>query len=272
MAEARTPRGFLGEMARASAARAATLDAAALARAVARLPPRELPLAQEDFVLLGELKPSSPSRGELATGAALDPAGRARCLAEAGVSALSVLTEPSRFGGSLALLREVRAATELPIMRKDFLVSPAQVHEARLAGADLVLLVVAILDDLQLAAMLQACAASGLLPLLEAFDVAELRRADAALGRRPGLLGLNCRDLRTLAVDPRRFADLAPRLPPGRRVVAESGLTNGGGIRHVRALGYGGALVGTALMTAEDPGALARTMVQAARGPARRVA
>src|SRR5690606_28046720 len=156
-------------------------------------------------------------------------------------------------------------------MRKDFLVSPRQVLEARAAGAGGVLLIVAMLDDAALGEMLAAAREQGLFVLLEAFDEPDLERAAALLagGTTPGdalvLVGVNSRDLRTLAVDPERLARLAPRLPAGIAAVAESGLHTPADAATAAALGYRLALVGTALMRAADPARLAADMLAAGR-------
>ncbi len=266
---------FLGQMARHSQARASALlqtKSLSQLRQDARLAGPGRPVDLGGFVLIGELKRCSPSEGSLESSGSTDACQRASMLESAGLSAISVLTEPTRFGGSLDDLSAVARTTTLPVMRKDFLVHPAQIFEARLHGASMVLLVAGIVDDDALEGLLDACAEAGVLPLLEAFDAAELHRAHLALEGRPGLLGLNCRDLRSLRVDPRRFASLAPRLPTGRRVIAESGLSSAGGIRRVVDLGYGGALVGSALMRSDDPAHLAARMARAARDASRRAA
>jgi indole-3-glycerol phosphate synthase len=254
--------GFLAEMARASAQRARRLaegvGRSALERRVASLlPPRRLRLAPEGFDLVAEIKLASPALGALAPGADL-AAIRARAAAHAsgGAAMLSVLTEPTRFAGALAHLAAVAEAVPLPALRKDFLVDPLQVLEARASGAAGVLLVLRLLDEAALAAMLGAARECGLLVLLEVFEANELPRVNELLARDrlpPLLLGVNARDLVTLAVDPGRHAALAPRLPAGIPCVAESGLESAAELRAVAAAGYRLALVGGALMTAADP-------------------
>jgi indole-3-glycerol phosphate synthase len=265
---------FLAEMAAQSAARAPAPGAEAALLAACRAAPPAPPLRLADFDLVAEIKRSSPAEGALQ--ADTDVAARATTYARAGAAAVSVLTEPARFGGSLEdLAAAARALAPLgvPAMRKDFLVDPRQVLEARAAGAGGVLLIVAMLDDAALGELLGTAREHGMFVLLEAFDEADLERAAAWLpGRtRPGnshaqlLVGVNTRDLRTLAVDSRRLARLAPQLPPGVPAVAESGLHAPADAAAAAALGYRLALVGTALMRAADPARLAADMLAAGR-------
>ena len=267
---------FLARMADASAGRVRRARAAgseAMLLAACRDMPAPAPLRPGDFELIAEVKRHSPAEGAL--GGDTDVAGRATGYAAAGAAAVSVLTEPARFGGSLEDLATAAGALRgagIPAMRKDFLVDPWQVLEARAAGAGGVLLIVAMLDDGVLREMLAAAREHALFVLLEAFDEADLERA-APLARgaqdAPVLVGVNSRDLRTLAVDPERLARLAPELPAGEPAVAESGLHTPDDAAAVAALGYRLALVGTALMRAEDPGALAGAMLAAGREQAR---
>ena len=264
-------------MAKASAervrvARAASGEAALLAACRAHPAPPRLVLA--DFDMIAEIKRHSPAEGAL--GPVTDVAARARAYADAGAAAVSVLTEPERFGGSLDDLAAATRALEgsvVPVMRKDFLVDPWQVLEARAAGAGGVLLIIAMLNDVLLAELLATAREHGLFVLLEAFDEADLERAaphlDGWSEAAPVLVGVNSRDLRTLAVDPARLARLAPLLPPGVPAVAESGLHTAVDAAEAAALGYRLALVGTALMRAQDPGALAAAMLAAGREQAR---
>ena len=264
---------FLEQMAAASRervhrARAGQGEAALLAACQAAARPPRLRLA--DFDVIAEIKRHSPAEGVL--GATVDVAGRAATYAGGGAAAVSVLTEPARFGGSLDDLAGAVAALQpagIPAMRKDFLVDPWQLLEARAAGAGGALLIVAMLDDILLEEMLATAAEQGLFVLLEAFDEADLERAGRhAAGRSgpaPVLVGVNTRDLRTLAVDATRLERLAPRLPPRIPAVAESGLHTADDAARAAALGYRLALVGTALMRASDPGGLVADMVQAGR-------
>lgn len=271
---------FLAQMARASAARARALAGQpgrlALERRAAVTPPARRPvLAEAGFDLVAEVKLASPALGRLAPPA--DPASiveRARRYEQGGACALSVLTEPERFAGELAHLTAAAGACALPVMRKDFLVDPLQVLEARAAGAAGVLLVLRLLDEPRLASMLAAAREHGLFVLLEAFDAEELARAARVLEgeRRPALwIGVNARDLVTLAVDRERHRTLAAQLPRGTPCVAESGLESAQDVRAVAEAGYQLALVGGALMRAADPSACARTLLAAGRtrgGPA----
>jgi indole-3-glycerol phosphate synthase len=264
---------FLAQMAassaaRVTAARAMRSQADLLAACGATPAPPALRLGS--FDLIAEIKRNSPAEGAL--GADTDVAARARSYGDAGAAAVSVLTEPARFAGSLEDLGTAACALwprGVPAMRKDFLVDPWQVLEARAAGAGGVLLIVAMLADVLLSELLATAREHGLFVLLEAFDEADLERAGALREAGPGaaqvLVGVNTRDLRTLAVDPGRLARLAPRLPPGMPAVAESGLHAAADAAAAAALGYRLALVGTALMRAADPGQLAAAMLAAGR-------
>ncbi len=261
---------FLKSMAEASAARAAAL---------ARVPESALdkpvvPLPRSGFGVIAEIKGRSPAEGALG-GMDIDHAARARAYADAGAAAISVLTEPSRFDGALEhLSRAAGAAAHTPVMRKDFLVAPAQVVEARAAGASGVLLIVAMLDDATLRSMLDCAAEHGLFVLLESFDTADIARARRSLAAADEdrlasgqlLFGVNTRDLRTLEVDTGRLERLVAELPDGRRV-AESGIGTAADAAGAARLGYDMVLVGSALMRAGDPGALVEAM-RAAGGAA----
>lgn len=264
---------FLAQMAARSAAR---VRAARAARSEAQLldasraAPAAPPLRLGSFELIAEIKRNSPAEGRL--GADVDVAARASAYAAAGAAAVSVLTEPERFGGSLADLETAALAlaeSGVPAMRKDFLVDTWQVLEARAAGAGGILLIAAMLDDAQLEEMLAAARDAGLFVLLEAFDEADLARAAKGLlpaqQGPPVLVGVNTRDLRTLEVDPARLARLAPCLPRGIPAVAESGLHDGADAASAAVLGYRVALVGTALMRAARPGEKVAQMLAAGR-------
>jgi indole-3-glycerol phosphate synthase len=259
---------FLRQMAASSAERAAAVPALRsedLDRPLA-------PLSADGFDVIAEIKNRSPAEGALA-GPDSDRLARAQVYARAGAAAISVLTEPSRFDGSLSHLEEVAAAVPgTPVMRKDFLVDPVQVDEARAAGASGVLLIVAMLDDTRLRAMLDRSLELGMFVLLEAFDREDLvtmRRLlapadlDAASSGRL-LFGVNSRNLRTLAVDANRLADFVADLPRGPRV-AESGLATAEDAERVARYGYSMALVGTALMRSDDPAGLIGAMRSAGR-------
>ncbi len=259
---------FLQNMATSSAERAAAADSKFVA---ADFDKPVVPLVLGDFDLIAEIKDHSPAEGALAT-AESDRAERAACYARGGAAAISVLTEPSRFAGSLEHLEEVvNAVPDTPVMRKDFLVEPVQILEARKAGASGVLLIAAMLGDARLREMLDCCYEHGLFVLLESFDEDDLRRSrdllDHAQDADPAsagqlLFGVNTRNLRTLEVDSDRLANFAPELPRGINV-AESGQHTAQDAAAVAKLGYSMALVGTALMRSDDPEALVRAMIKA---------
>jgi indole-3-glycerol phosphate synthase len=246
---------FLRDMAQSSAERAATLAAIPASTLDGPL----VPLALEGFNVIAEIKQRSPAEGALTRGDA-DRSTQATRYAAGGAAAISVLTEPSRFDGSLEHLKEVVAACpDVPVMRKDFLVDPIQIQEARRDGASGVLLITAMLDDKALRSMLDCAFEHGLFVLLEAFDEHDLLRSKqlrasdldrAVTGQL--LFGLNTRNLRSLEVDPDRLERLATSMPAGYRV-AESGLKTAADASRVAGWGYQLALVGTALMRSEDP-------------------
>lgn len=273
---------FLERMAAASQRRCeqarARIDEAALRRHVAALPPPPAPRFDAvAFHLIAEVKRRSPSAGQLAA-ASLSPVEQAGLYARAGALAVSVLTEPEEFAGDLADLEAVTTALPaLPVMRKDFLVSPYQVLEARAAGAAGVLLIAALLEPRQLEAMLSCALELGLFVLVEVFGPDDLARCQPVVlaaaatpeGKGRVLLGVNCRDLRTLRVEVGRFAALAPQLPPGLPWVAESGIETPAQAGEVAALGYRLALVGTALMRSGDVVASAAALLAAGRAALR---
>lgn len=275
--------GFLEHMARSSAARVAAAKARLSEqelRALVRTlpPPPPLVLSRSGFDLIAELKLRSPAAGRLAGAGAAhvnEIGGRVAAYGEAGAAAVSVLTEPARFDGALehleAASRALRAAAApgVPAMRKDFLVDPYQVLEARLCGAGGVLVILRMLSDAQARALLDCAGAEGLFVLLEAFDEADIERAHAFVAARSPrdelLVGVNCRDLDTLQVVPGRLEALAARLPDDVPRVAESGVGSADDAARVAAAGYDLALVGSALMVGSDPGALVRDMLAAGR-------
>ncbi|MDH3430403.1 MAG: indole-3-glycerol-phosphate synthase [Gammaproteobacteria bacterium] len=227
-----------------------------------------IPLALDSFDVIAEIKDRSPAEGDLANEHS-DRRVQAQQYVAGGAAAISVLTEPSRFSGSLGHLAEVVAAVPgTPVMRKDFLVDPVQILEARKAGASGVLLIVTMLDDRVLRSMLDCAAEHELFVLLESFGADDLSRVRQLLDNPADqqraeagqlLFGVNTRDLRTLHVEPDRLAALAPMLPAGR-CVAESGLHNADDAAAVAELGYRLALVGTALMRSHDPASLVAAM------------
>ena len=273
--------GFLDDMARSSASRAAQAMArepfADLERRAQAAPPgARLQLSNQGFDVIAELKLNSPAAGRLGAPHE-DWLQRVTAYARGGAAAVSVLTEPSRFDGSLEHLRQASAALapfKVPAMRKDFLVDPYQVLEARAAGAGGVLLIVRMLSRAQLAQLLDVAAEHALFVLLEAFDHADLHSARELLAARPRhgaaggaeiLVGINSRDLQTLEVVPGRFEDLAPQLPLAWPAVAESGVATPSDALRTMGLGFRLALIGTALMSCDDPGRLLREILATAR-------
>jgi indole-3-glycerol phosphate synthase len=232
-------------------------------------PPPQLSLPANGFDLIAEIKRRSPAAGQLA-GESLSIVEQARAYVAGGAAALSVLTEPDEFSGELGQVTEVAAALPgVPVIRKDFLVGTYQVLEARAAGAAGVLLIAAILESGQLGEMLAQALELGLFALIEVFDEDDLARCTAlpASANAPGrvLIGVNCRDLRSLEVNFPRFGAMAPLLPRQLPWVAESGIESPEQAAAVARLGYRLALVGTALMRAGDPQAAARRLLAAGR-------
>ena len=210
--------------------------------------------------LIAEVKRSSPSKGALSDIA--DPAALAAAYEAGGASAVSVLTEQRRFNGTLADLDAVRARVQLPLLRKDFMVSDYQIWEARAHGADLVLLIVAALEQAQLEHMLALATELGMTTLVEVHDADEVERALAA---GTSLLGVNNRDLRTLEVHRDQFERLAARIPNSVYKVAESGVRNAADFRHYAQCGADAVLDGEALVTGGDPLAAVQEMLAAGR-------
>lgn len=206
--------------------------------------------------IIAECKRRSPSRGVLRVD--YDPVAVARSYARAGAAAVSVLTEPTFFDGTLAHLEGIRDAVDIPVLRKDFVVTEYQVLEARAAGADAVLLIVAALRPRELRALAQHAASLGLDVLVEVHDSRELA---SAIDAGAEIVGVNNRNLRTLAVDLRASEDVIARMPPGVVAVSESGLNTAADLRHLRALGYSAFLIGERFMLAPDPGAGVRQLV-----------
>ena len=295
--------GFLDDMARSSAARVAEAirheSVDALERRARRAAPSApLRLSASGFDVIAELKLRSPAAGQLSRESE-DWLGRVAAYARGGAAAVSVLTEPSRFDGSLDHLRRaaaVLAPLGVPAMRKDFLVDPYQVLEARAAGAGGVLVILRMLTRPRIDQLLDVAAEHGMFVLLEAFDAEDLAMArdlktaravrhagsaeggsefanggelanggEFANGGEMILMGVNCRDLQTLKVVQERFAALAPLLPEGWPAVAESGVASSLDARRMQQLGYRLALIGTALMESGDPSQLLRHIFDATR-------
>jgi len=271
---------FLAGMAASSRARSLAAQAKVPARELrARLAdlPATPALKLASFDLIAEVKLRSPAVGQLKSAADEDIGGRVVKYAMAGAAAVSILTEPSRFDGSLDDLRVgARALTPLgvPAMRKDFLVDTYQVLEGRLAGAGGVLAIIRMLPRSELEQLVDAALELSMFVLLEAFDAPDIELAhslvDARRAQRPLLLvGVNSRDLTTLKVVPGRLGQLAASLPANVKRVAESGVATPADAARAAASGYDLALVGSALMSAPDPDELARAMLTAARAAVR---
>lgn len=235
---------FLQTLADHSRKRAAALPAQAklVHQASHRPAPRPLALRPRRLEVIAEIKRRAPSAGTL--NAEVDVAAQARAYAAGGARAISVLTEPDEFLGRDEDLGAA-ACAGLPLIRKDFLVTPEQILESRALGADGVLLIAAILPGRQLASMLAAADDAGLFALVEAFDEPDLKRAGECGAR---LVGVNCRNLRDLSVDFERFEKLRPLIPQTAQAVAESGIATPAQFARVAALGYDAALIGSALM------------------------
>lgn len=240
-----------GAVADASARRATRSLAQVEADALAQAPALDAVAALSPTAhvkIIAEVKRSSPSRGALAPIA--DPAALAVSYQTGGASAISVLTEGRRFAGSLDDLEQVRAAVGLPVLRKDFIVEPYQVLEARAAGADLVLLIVAALDQGTLAELHGLIGQLGMTALVETHSADEL---DRALGVGATVVGVNARDLSTFDLDRDLFGSLADRIPSGVIRVAESAVLEPADVAHYRAAGADVVLIGEALVRGEDP-------------------
>jgi len=267
---------FLANMAASSRARSLA--------AQARRPERELRARLADlpatprlkltsFDLIAEVKLRSPAVGLLKAAADEDVGARVATYAQAGAAAVSILTEPSRFDGSLEdLASGARALAPLgvPAMRKDFLVDGYQVLEGRVAGASGVLAILRMLPRAALESLVDTALGLGMFVLLEAFDAADLELAQALVDSRAAnrdllLVGVNSRDLVTLKVVPGRLDEMASQLPRTVKCVAESGVATAADAARVASCGYDLALVGSALMSAPDPAVLARAMLADAR-------
>ena len=223
--------------------------------------------AGPEVSVIAEVKRASPSKGALA--AIADPASLAVDYEAGGAAIISVLTEQRKFGGSVADLAAVREAVAVPILRKDFIVSSYQLWEARAYGADLVLLIVAALEQNALVSLVERAASIDLVPLVEVHTEEELDRAIAAGAT---VLGINARNLATLEVDRTVFARLAPRVPRGVVKVAESGVRGPHDLLAYAAAGADAVLVGESLVTGKDPRSAVADLVTAGLHPALRSA
>jgi indole-3-glycerol phosphate synthase len=236
--------------------------------AVASRPPQgdlfRTRLAGPGINVIAECKRRSPSRGVLRE--EYDPVAIARGYEKAGAAAISVLTEPTFFDGSLDHLERVRQHVRIPLLRKDFIVCDYQLHEAAARGADAALLIVSALDHVQLRALMRTARSLGLAVLTEVHDREELTRAvDAGAD----IIGVNSRNLRTLTVDPMVLAEVGGAIPREAIGVAESGLKHASDIARFRTIGYRGFLIGERFMTDADPGAALGALIGQAAVEAR---
>jgi indole-3-glycerol phosphate synthase len=234
-------------------------DVALMARVSAMPPAKDLEAALtvgEPPALIAEVKRASPSAGMIAED--VNPSVLARAYQAGGAAAVSVLTEPRYFQGSLADLQAVRSSVSIPVLRKDFLIHPSQVIEARASGADAVLLIVAALTDAQLRALLEAAGDVGLATLVETHSDEDLRRA---LDSDAKLIGVNARDLETLEVDVAGALGRVGRVPDDRISVLESGISTRANVDAALEAGASAILVGEALMRADDPARAVRKLL-----------
>jgi indole-3-glycerol phosphate synthase len=235
-----------------------------LARGLSRaLPVRNFAAALKKsgkISLIAELKKASPSAGLLRI--PYDVGYGARCYAQAGVSALSILTEENYFLGDLGHIAEAKKAVSLPVLRKDFIVDPYQVYEARAAGADAVLLIVALLEDAEISDLLALTRRLGMTPLVEIHEAEELNRAVSCGAE---MIGVNSRNLKDLSMNPQAFEKLVPMIPAGKIVVAESGIKTPADVKALKRLKVNAMLVGESLLKHADLEAAAKVLVQAGK-------
>jgi indole-3-glycerol phosphate synthase len=222
-------------------------------------------LKGQDVAVIAEVKRASPSKGAMA--AIADPAALAADYEAGGARVISVLTEPRRFAGSLDDLAAVREAVQVPVLRKDFVVSSYQLWEARAYGADMVLLIVAALEQNALVSLVERALSIGLVPLVEVHTSGELDRAVEAGAK---VIGVNARNLATLEVDRGVFARIAPRIPDGIIKIAESGIRGPHDLLAYAAAGANAVLVGESLVTGKDPRSAVADLVTAGSHPALR--
>jgi indole-3-glycerol phosphate synthase len=246
----RTPLERLKEMARQAASSSRDVMAA---------------LRGQDVAVIAEVKRASPSRGAMA--AIPDPAALARDYEAGGASVISVLTEPRYFGGSLEDLVAVRECVAVPVLRKDFIISAYQLWEARAHGADMVLLIVAALEQNALISLVERAMSIGLVPLVEVHTDAEVVRAADAGAK---VIGVNARNLATLEVDRKAFERLAPLIPADIVKIAESGIRGPRDLFQCAAAGADAVLVGESLVTGKDPRSAVADLVTAGSHPALR--
>lgn len=247
------------------AAREAVTSLAELKEAAETVPPPMDALAalrEPGIGVIAEVKRTSPSRGQLAP--IPDPAELARAYENGGARIVSVLTEQRRFNGSLDDLDQVRAAVSIPVLRKDFIVRPYQIHESRAHGADMLLLIVAALEQPALVSMIDRTVSLGMTPLVEVHTEEE---ADRALQAGAAVIGVNARDLKTLEVHRDCFARIAPGLPSDVIRIAESGVRGPADLLAYAGAGADAVLVGEGLVISGDPRGAVADLVTAGRHP-----
>ncbi len=259
------PKGPLGELTERSRLRAreselARGELAAAASGTSGSPDFAAALRLPHVAVIAELKRSSPSKGDIAP--SLNTADRTRAYVAGGAAALSILTEASRFGGSLADLRAASAAVEVPLLRKDFITSEIQILEAKVYGAAAVLLIARALPPSELADLATAARALGLTPLIEIRDEQELATAIAVPG---AVIGVNNRDLETLIIEPEVGARMIPLVPADRIAVYESGISDRAGVEFAATLGADAVLVGSSLSASPDGAEAVRTLAAVPR-------
>ncbi len=259
------PTGTLGELTRAAHERASAVapllaEIRAAARDAAPAHPFATALRRATIAVIAEVKRASPSKGPIAPG--LDAAAQAMAYASGGAAAISVLTEPARFGGSLADLASVSGNVALPVIRKDFLVHPVQLWEARAAGASAALLIVRSLSPSELQQLVETAQEAGLETLVEVRDADELARAIAVNAR---VIGVNNRNLETLVIDTNTAPELIPHIPVDRIAVAESGMRELSDLTAAAAAGADAVLIGSAISADADPASAVRALCTVAR-------
>jgi indole-3-glycerol phosphate synthase len=210
----------------------------------------------EEFGIIAEVKRASPSQGVLRE--PFDHLAIAAAYEQAGAAALSVLTEKNFFRGTKNYLREIKDRTELPVLRKDFIIHPAQIYESYNLGADAILLIVACLADDELNRLYGTAVSLGLDVLLEVHDLAELRRI---LPLAPAMIGINNRNLRTFQVNIQVALDLRKYIPENIVMIAESGIKNRADVQRLRRAGFAGVLVGESLLRSQDPAVALRSLL-----------
>ena len=216
---------------------------------------REALERSKSLALIAELKRKSPSQGMLRE--RFDPVSLGQSLEAAGATALSVLTDEYYFEGNIEFMRDVKQFTEIPVLRKDFIIDPYQVYESVFYGADAVLLIVRLLPEELLINCLQAAEALSVDALVEVHSEADLK---AALACGSTMIGINHRDLNTMKINTSLSEALVPKIPSGKLIIAESGIQNAEDVQRMKRLGVHGLLIGEALMTAADPAMKAKQL------------